>query len=327
MAKINIPSISTVQKRRIALIFMFLIVALGVISLIFTEKEQMILRTAVVTEDTPLYMDPGLSQEYSVQLNKGDLINVIYRHKDNVFYILDSGAVMPFKEGYLPGEKFSYSFTTANQGILMSNSVYSKKNAQKPAGYVVEKGRTPCIIHGFEDDWANISLPGGIDGLWVEKSNIKYDLNYDLLKEENFGHYNIVKDYMETEYISTYNNYYDHNYIRYLTAYDEEYDEQTGVLTAEFIMNGMSKNKYRDPDTVKYIKDAKESAQSETDRLYYETLYREYNMYRTCNFILKLTAITDGETLAEVKLYSDMGVGAEADWKELKKGLRDFIID
>ena len=93
-------------------------------------------------------------------------------------------------------------------------------------------------------------------------------------------------------------------------------------------MNGMSKNKYKDPDTVKYIKEAKENIKSEIDRIYYESLYREYNMYRTGgNFIIKLTAIVDGDKLTDVTLYSDMGVGADADWKKLEKGLKDFVID
>ena len=50
-------------------------------------------------------------------------------------------------------------------------------------------------------------------------------------------------------------------------------------------------------------------------------------MYKTSNFILRLTAKYENDQLKDVELYSDMGVGAESDWKKLEKGLKDFIID
>lgn len=320
-------SLSSVQKRSIGLIMMCIIVIFGIINLVSGDKSQMILKTAVIIEDTPLYMDPALSKEYSAGLKSGDLISVVYRQKGDVYYIIDAATEIPFAEGYLSKDKFTYEFETANQGIVNSQKVYTDKDWNKPAGYVVEQGRTRCIINGFEDDWASISLPGGIDGLWIKAEDIIYDLNYDILKAENYGNYRLVKEYMEKEFTSAYDDYYANNYVRYLTSYNEEYNETTGELTAEFILNGMSKNKYKDPDSVKYIQEAKEAAQSEGDRLYYETLYREYNMYKTSNFILKLTAIADDGKLKDVTLFSDMGVGAEANWKELKKGLKDFIIE
>jgi len=327
MTKKSFPALTLKKKYEIGIGVLLVVALIVIINALIPREPEMVLKTAVVTQDTPLYMDPELRSEYSSSLKSGDLINVIYRHNKDVYYILDAATTQPFAEGYLPDDKFSFNFETANQGILGTNTVFTEMDNQKPAGYVVEKGRTPCIIHGFDNDWASISLPGGIDGLWVKKDRIIYDLNYDLLKAENYGHYSIVKDYMEKEYISAYGKYYANNYVRYLTSYDERFDENTGELTAEFILNGMSKNIYKDPDTVAYIKEAKDAIEGDGDRLYYETLYREYNMYRSGNFVLKLTAIAEDGKLSDVKLFSDMGVGANSDWKELENGLKDFIID
>lgn len=322
-------TLTPAKKRALTVIIMCVIVLIGVINLITGDNTKMILKTAVISEDSPVYMNPELSGEYSTTLKKGDLVNVVYRHKGDVYYILDAATEMPFMEGYIKDDSFTYDFETANQGILNTKTVYKEKNDQKPAGYVVEKGRTPCIINGYEGEWTSISLPGGIDGLWAKTEDIIYDLNYDVLFEEDFGHYRLVKEYMQNEYTRTYDDYYSNNYVRYLSAYDEEYNEQTGELSCEFMLSGMSKNKYKDPDTIGHIKDAKDAIQSEVDRLYYENLYREYNMYRASNFIIKLTAIVEDGKLDKksVKLFSDMGVGADSDWKELKKGMKDFIID
>ena len=319
--------ISHSQKVGIGLGIMFVIVILGVISLISAPKSEMVLKTAVLSEDTAFYMNPDISESYSVTLKKGDLINVVYKHSGDVYYVLDAGTELPMNEGYLTEDKFTFDFDTANQAVLGTHIVYSDKDSKKPAGYVVEKGRTKCIINGFDGDFASISLPGGIDGLWVEREYLIYDLNYDPVEAEGFGCYSLVKEYMEKEYIETYDDYYSHNYVPRLSAYDEVFDRETNTLTAEFIMNGMSKNKYRDPDTVKYIKEAKEKASADVDKIYYETLYREYNMYKASNFILRLTATYDNDQLKDVELYSDMGVGAESDWKKLEKGLKDFVID
>ena len=133
---------------------------------------------------------------------------------------------------------------------------------------------------------------------------------------------------MEEEYCSVYDKYYDNNYIRYLNGYDEVFDQNTNTLTAEFILSGMSKNKYKSPEKLGYLKEAKETSESVIDQIYYEGLFREYNMYKTSDLRLKLTAQVENGKLVKksVKLYSDMGVGANADWKELEKGLKDFII-
>lgn len=327
MSERKFPKLTHSQKIGTCLGITFAIVILGIISFFSQPKSEMVLKTAILSEDTAFYMSPDMEEAYSGVMKKGDLINVVYKHSDGVYYVLDAGTEMPMNEGYLPQDKFTYDFDTANQAVLGTHIVYSNKDTKKPAGYVVEKGRTRCIVSGFDGDFASISLPGGIDGLWVEKEYLIYDLNYDPTEAEGFGCYSLVKDYMEKEYVDTYDKYYSHNYVARLSAYDEEFDRETNTLTAEFIMNGMSKNNYRDPDSVKYIKEAKESASSDVDKIYYETLYREYNMYKTSNFILRLTAKYENDQLKDVELYSDMGVGAESDWKKLEKGLKDFIID
>ena len=328
MSEKNFSCINKKLLYKIMFGFALVSVIIGTIALFPGKKDQLVLKTAVITSETPVFMDPDLTEEYSGHLKNGDLINVIYRHDKDVYYILDSGAEMPFSEGYISSDYFSYKFDNANQAILGTNTVFSAKDNQKPAGYVVEKGRTRCIIHGFEEDgWVSISLPGGLDGLWVQKDRLIYDLNFDLKESENFGHYRLVKEYMKNEYLSTYDKYYDHNYVQNLADYDETFNESTGELICEFVMSGMSKNKYRDPDTVKYIKEAKDAATDDAGRLYYETLYREYNMYRNANFVLKLTATVEDENLTDVKLFSDTGVGATSEWKELEKGLKNFIIE
>ena len=132
-------ALSPVQKRSIGLIVMCIIVAFGIINFISGDKSEMVLKTAVITEDTPVYMDPKLSEEYSNILKSGDLVNVIYRHAGDVYYILDAATELPFAEGYISSDKFTYEFDSANQGVIKSDKVYKDKNENKPAGYVVEK--------------------------------------------------------------------------------------------------------------------------------------------------------------------------------------------
>ncbi|MDD6734875.1 MAG: hypothetical protein PUE13_01005 [Clostridiales bacterium] len=151
---------------------------------------------------------------------------------------------------------------------------------------------------------------------------VGYSLKYRATETVTYNsaeHYDMVRDYMQSEYTAVFSPYYDMTYVTELANYKENFNEKNGKITAEFIMKAVYKNYYKDPDTVKYIIDAKNSGNTEE----YKRLYNEYNAEKEANFPLKLEGkIKDSAVLCK-KLYSDDNNGG---WRELKEGLNDYII-
>lgn len=287
------------------------------------KTEPAISKSAVAAVDSPLYMNPELSQTYSESLNKNDLVQILFEKGNNVYYVRRAVTELPNAEGFVSGDMLSFEYERANQGILLSDTVYKSKDKNKPAGYKIEKGETVCVIDSIDGEWAKITLPGGISGMWIPESEILYDLAYD--SGASSGHYETVKAYMQKHYTAVYSKYYDNTIVNKLSNYKETFDEQTGRIEATFSMNASHMNYYKDPDTVEYIKKAKESG----DENYYQTLYREYNQLHDGNYELMLKAdLKDGKIIEKsVALYSDVAAKGAPEWVELKNGLKDFIIE
>lgn len=113
--------------------------------------------------------------------------------------------------------------------------------------------------------------------------------------------------------------YYDMTYVTDLTDYKEYFREKNGFISAEFVMNAVYKNYYKDPDTVPYIIEAKNSGNTEE----YKRLYDEYNNKKDATFNLRAEGhIRDGEFKCD-RLYS---LDANGEWIKLKDGLAEYII-
>jgi hypothetical protein len=101
-----------------------------------------------------------------------------------------------------------------------------------------------------------------------------------------------------------------------------EYTSTDGTAEIEFIMTIVTQNFYKDPDTVEYIREAKEKGS-----INYQRLFDEYNSPRKANVNLKVTMSLDdsGEALPEtMEVFSDISVTEDPEYVPVKAV--DFII-
>ena len=123
--------------------------------------------------------------------------------------------------------------------------------------------------------------------------------------------YNKISAYMEEECKNAFSPYYELLDFEIL-SYQEEV--VNGDVEATFLYKVIHKNYDKDPDTVGYIKEAKERGDKN-----YQQLYDEYLQPKEMNFHLK--AIIDKNDL--ITLYSNISPHG-TEWKEVK--MTDFII-
>jgi hypothetical protein len=97
-------------------------------------------------------------------------------------------------------------------------------------------------------------------------------------------------------------------YIPYYQVLGFEFTNVEHVLTdteleVTFFLKMIVQNYYRDPDTVEYIKEAKENGSK-----YYQQLYDEYNQPKESNYDLKFTAGINGDELDmdSVQLFTNI---------------------
>ena len=122
--------------------------------------------------------------------------------------------------------------------------------------------------------------------------------------------YNKITAYMEEECKKVYSPYYE------LLSFDiSNYKEYTdsGSVEATFFYKVKSKNYYKDPDTVGYIKEAKENGDSS-----YQSLYDDYLNPHEMNFDLKATI--DSNDL--ITLYTNASPNG-IEWEKVQ--MSDFI--
>lgn len=119
--------------------------------------------------------------------------------------------------------------------------------------------------------------------------------------------YSRTSEFLEQEFHRVYDPYYD---IQSLTI--SNWQENGNEATFFYKMSYLHYN--REPDTVDYIKQAKERGQKE-----YETLYHDYLAEKEANYSFKM--VFNGD---ELELYSDVSVKGEAVWQPIK--IDDYIL-
>ncbi len=139
-----------------------------------------------------------------------------------------------------------------------------------------------------------------VNGTSVDIKEITDETNYDK-----------VSSYMEEECRKAFSPYYELLDFQ-ISDYQEEVVD--GKVEAAFLYKLIHKNYYRDPDTVGYIKEAKERGNKN-----YQQMYDEYLQPKEMNFHLK--AIIGEDDI--ITLYSNISPKG-IEWEETK--MTDFII-
>lgn len=159
--------------------------------------------------------------------------------------------------------------------------------------FVLRKIEGKIYIDGINGDLNYI--PKG-----YEKPEMKKDSTYDK-----------ISNYMKEVSIATFSPYYELLEFN-ISNYEEEIID--GSVHATFHYQIIEKNYDKDPDTVGYIKEAKENGSS-----YYQQMYDEYLEPRESNFDLKIV-IDENESIT---LYSNVSPNG-IEWEETK--MQDFIL-
>lgn len=178
-------------------------------------------------------------------------------------------------------------------------------NASGVRATLTDGNREVGFINGRE--WANYTVGNDIRNYaenpekLQELFNIEFE---DLIIEK-------ISAYMIEETKKVFSPYYE-----LLDFEISDYQEEVvnGNVEASFLYTVTSKNYDKDPDTVGYIKEAKESGDSN-----YQQLYDEYLQPREMNFYLKAVINKDGF----ITLYS-RNPAIETEWEEVK--MSDYII-
>lgn len=134
----------------------------------------------------------------------------------------------------------------------------------------------------------------------IDKEEIVADTSYDK-----------VSAFMKEECENAFSPYYELLDFE-ISNYEEEV--VNGNVEAIFFYKLISKNYDKDPDTVGYIKEAKESGNEN-----YQQMYDEYLQPREMNFQLK--AVVDEND--SITLYSNISPNG-VEWEETK--MTDFIL-
>ena len=186
----------------------------------------------------------------------------------------------------------------------IKSSVYG---SEKP----VEEGQTNFGLIGAKYAHFENNIAVLINNEWVlfeKEVNNAMEANSE---ETNITNYERISAYMEEECRKAFSPYYDLlDFI--ITDYQEEV--VNGNIEAVFIYTLIHKNYDRDPDTVEYIKEAKERGSEN-----YQQMYDEYLQPKEMNFHLKTVTDENGE----ITLYSNISpVGIQ--WEETE--MTDYII-
>lgn len=123
--------------------------------------------------------------------------------------------------------------------------------------------------------------------------------------------YEKISVYLENECKKVYSPYYELLDFQ-ISDYQEEVVD--GKVEATFLYKVIHKNYDKDPDTVGYIKEAKERGDK-----HYQTLYDEYLQPQEMNFQFK-AVITENDVITLYSNISPKGI----EWEEVE--MSDFII-
>lgn len=144
----------------------------------------------------------------------------------------------------------------------------------------------------------------------IYKVNIKTGETVPVDESDNLNYFKI-SSYLQEESINVFSPYYELLDFK-ISDYKEEIIN--GNVESIFNYTVIHKNYDKDPDTVEYIKEAKERGDSN-----YQQLYDEYLQPKEMNFQLK-AIINEG---GSITLYSNISPKG-TEWKEVK--MSDFIL-
>lgn len=168
----------------------------------------------------------------------------------------------------------------------------------------------------FIVDYANIEGKNAVRSKYPKASMILDYSEYDYTVKT---YYKQVIEYMAAEHIKAFSPYYD-VIDQIASNYNENISEDN--FEATFFYKEIYKNYYKDPDTVDYIKKAKEQNEE-----YYKALYDDYNIPKEGNYEFKITAkILPNKSLdmGTVHLYANSAPKGTS-WEPVS-GFADFII-
>lgn len=149
-----------------------------------------------------------------------------------------------------------------------------------------------------------------VNGVGIEKRSDYVSAEFDLTEAPvDTELYEKIEEYLKAETEKTFSKYYE-----ILGSEISNYEENDDGTEAIFFYKIIHKNFDKDPDTVEYIREAKEN-----NSPYYETYYKEYLEPKEMNFYFKAVDGDDG-----LKLYSDDDPTGNTDWQETK--LSDYIL-
>ena len=174
----------------------------------FDEQEWI---TAIITHDTALFEDADMTKPVA-PLKPHDLVCVIYKESEDVYYAQTPASEIPVAEGYVPVDHLSTDrrdFSGANYGVVNNVTVYGSENEDD---IYLENYSSVIIIDEYKGDFARCSLPGGDFDKYIKVSDIGYDLTpsecdlsfTDIQRECDNGHKPYLLDAKDTaiEYLN-----------------------------------------------------------------------------------------------------------------------------
>ena len=156
----------------------------------------------------------------------------------------------------------------------------------------------------------------GYEYQYVDENSIDIYMNGKWMRFEKemdkaYKNYNKINEYMKEESIAVFSLYYELLDFQISNYVEEVVD---GDIEATFFYKIIHKNYDKDPDTVGYIKQAKESSNKN-----YQQMYDEYLESKEMNFDLKVVIDKNDK----ITLYSNVSPNG-IEWEETE--MSDFIL-
>ncbi len=261
---------------------------------------------------------------------KGRIKNVLKYKKPDLWVVIIAGiAVIAVIAGLMANPKHKHEAETwdLKPMIMVNGELYLDTGKEMPVEIDESAiiGKVKSSVDGTEkpteDGQTNFGLVGAeyahfednivvlINNEWVLFE--KEMMNEDSTDKTDDTSYDKIKAYLEEECKNVFSPYYE------LLGFEiSDYQEEVvnGNVEAVFYYKVIHKNYDRDPDTVEYIKKAKESGDSN-----YQQLYDEYLKPQEMNFYFK--AVIDENDVITL-YYNSSPHGVE--WEEVK--MSDYII-
>lgn len=249
-----------------------------------------------------VWVDNGVKPSFSYRVKKPNEVKSFFESQVGII-IADLRPMIMFNgELYLDtGKQIPVEI---DESAIIGEVRSSVNQSEKPT----EEGQTNFVSIGskyahFEDNIVVL-----INNEWVlfEKETADYTVE----GHEN-NNYDKISTYLKEEFISVFSPYYE-----LLDFIISDYKEEVvnGNVEAVFNYKVIDKNYDRDPDTVEYIKEAKERGDKN-----YQQLYDEYLKPKESNFYFKAVIDKNGE----ITLYSK-NPAIDSKWEEVE--ISNYII-